>query len=329
MTRNHLPNPFACSTSYVFLSSLQHQARHPTPGGPTLIILHTAGIGYHYSTGAQRTLPGSANPNLTSPSTPRYAHNFNQPYPQPPGMNTVAAAPPMHGMHNEHGHMPSLPTPIMGPTNTESDDREERRRLFGDVPDAKRRKIIFVENFPKGDKCRIQVSLDMAKMEAMPDSHLRTNAVFPRSYFPRTMVSPPGSPRGRAGGNWDDEDDAAAEIGVAGTMPTIGRTSVSIVPPGENGRDMQLAMPRMTKSRRQKEVVLNEISQRMSWMQTRQLSGKTVLLQRSLDAYRNRTRKTMNECGVPESDQADHFKTRPGKRKWLERSERLRANRSA
>lgn len=255
----------------------------------------------------------------------------------------------MHGMHTEHGHVPSLPTPIMGPTNSESDDREEQTRLYGNIPSNKRRKIIFVESFPKAEKCRVQVSLDMAKMESMPDSYLLTNAVFPRSYFPRTMVSPPGSPRGRARGNWDDEDDAAAEIGVAGTMPTIGKTLVSIVPPGENDRALQLAVPRMTKSRRQKEVILNEMSQRMSWLQTRQLSGKlnsesgqtgvlvadmtcatgkTVLLQRSLDAYRNRTRKTMNECGIPESEQADHFKTRPGKRKWLERSDRLRASRS-
>lgn len=255
------------------LSRLQYQDRdsNSEESRTNMSVFNTAGAGYHYSTNAQRPLPGSANPSLASPSTPRYAQNFQPTYPQHPGMNTVAAAPPMHGMHTEHGHVSSLPTPIMGPTTAENYDREERRRLYGDVPETKRRKIIFVENFPKGDKCRVQVSLE-AKMDAMPDSHLHTNAVFPRSYFPRTMVSP-DSPRGR--GRWDDADDA--EIGVSGTMPTIGKTFVSIVPPGENGgRELQLAVPRMTKSRRQKETTLNEISQRMSWMQTRQLSGKSV-----------------------------------------------------
>lgn len=58
------------------------------------------------------------------------------------------------------------------------------------------------------------------------------------------------------------------------------------------------------------------------------VTGKTVLLQRSLDGYRNRTRKLMAECNIREEDMADHFKTRPGKRKWMKRNERRRANQS-
>ncbi|KAK3045261.1 hypothetical protein LTR53_020626, partial [Teratosphaeriaceae sp. CCFEE 6253] len=59
-------------------------------------------------------------------------------------------------------------------------------------------------------------------MEEIPDQYLKNNAIYPRSYFPRQMRSPPGSPRGGRSRRWDDEDDEVE--GVSGTAPTRGKT---------------------------------------------------------------------------------------------------------
>ena len=52
--------------------------------------------------------------------------------------------------------------------------------------------------------------------------------------------------------------------------------------------------------------------------------GRTLFLQRSLDAYRNKMRSTMIAVGSDTTTIAPHFETRPGKGKWLERNKRAR-----
>jgi len=156
------------------------------------------------------------------------------------------------------------------------DEGEDSKALFGDLPESKRRKFILVEDSQRGTRVRVRVMLDQVKMDDMPDAHLRINAVYPRSYYPRQMRSPPGSPRAR--GMWDDEDDEA-EAGVAGTAPTRGKTMVPVSL--MDGSEAQLPVPRMTKSRRAKEVALNELGYRMAWGQARTFNGRTLFLQRS------------------------------------------------
>lgn len=41
-----------------------------------------------------------------------------------------------------------------------------------------------------------------------------------------------------------------------------------------------------------------------------------------MDAYRNKMRSTMVAAGQDVATIAPHFETRPGKRKWLERTKR-------
>ena len=233
---------------------------------------------------------------------------------------------------NMPSHASTLATPIA--TSAKEEDDEKKRHLFGDVPESKRRKFILVDDNQRGTRVRVRVMLDQVNMDEMPDAHLRTNAVYPRSYYPRQMRSPPGSPSAR--GHWDDEDDL-----VEGPEAAKGTTLVPVSL--MDGTDAKLPVPRMTKSRRAKESALNELGYRMSWSQARQFNGRTLFLQRSrkfgikfidkqnneltdlvVDAYRNKMRSTMVAGGQDVASIAPHFETRTGKRKWLERTKRDR-----
>lgn len=171
-----------------------------------------------------------------------------------------------------HGQASTLAAPARG-DSVKKEDEEHKRNLFGDVPESKRRKFILVDDNQRGTRVRVRVMLDQVKMDDMPDAHLRINAVYPRSYFPRQMRSPPGSPGAR--GNWDDEDDAGDDEGQP--LPAQGR---SLVPVSlMDGSEAKLPVPRMTKSRRNKEVALNELGYRMSWGQARTFNGMHTLFQ--------------------------------------------------
>ncbi|KAF1343880.1 hypothetical protein BDV97DRAFT_304780 [Delphinella strobiligena] len=194
------------------------------------------------------------------------------------------------------------------------EDEDKKAGLFGDLPEGKKRKFILVDDHARGTRVRVRVLLDGIKMEEMPDSHLRTNSVFPRSYYPRQMNSPPqtpGHPR-----NWDDcesDDEMTA---------SRGQTSVPV--PLLDGSHIRLAVPRMSRGRRQKELALNELGYRMSWSQAKTFNERSLFMQKSLDAYRDKMRTTMLASGQDSSAIAAHFETRVGKRKWLERRSRYR-----
>lgn len=206
-----------------------------------------------------------------SSATPRLAHNFYPTYPQHPNAGSGHMGPIPSPMGAMHPHSAAQAT-----SSIKKEDEESRKRtLFGDVPESKRRKFILVEDGQRGTRVRVRVSLDQVKMDDMPDAHLKINSVYPRSYFPRQSGSPPDAARAHA--SWDDEDDEAE--GVSHTLPTRGKTTVSV--PLMDGSEAKMAVPRMTKSRRSKEVSLNEIGYRMSWGQARAFNGRTLFLQRS------------------------------------------------
>lgn len=174
----------------------------------------------------------------------------------------------MPSVHNAmdpmHGQASTLATPVSA--SVKKEDQDHKRALFGDVPESKRRKFILVDDNQRGTRVRVRVMLDQVKMDDMPDAHLRINAVYPRSYFPRQMRSPPGSPRAR--GNWDDEDDEGEDGAV---VAPGGKTMVPVSL--MDGSEAKLPVPRMTKSKRNKEVALNELGYRMSWGQARTFNG--------------------------------------------------------
>lgn len=275
----------------------------------------------------------SSQADLSSPTNARYAQHFYPAYAQQ-SATAGASMPPSvpDAMDNSMpSHASALANPITASTKNEEDE-QTKHNLFGDVPESKRRKFILVDDSQRGTRVRVRVMLDQVNMDEMPDAHLRTNAVYPRSFYPRQMRSPPGSPRAR--GQWDDEDDTQD-----GGSPTRGKTFVPVQM--TDGTESKLPVPRMTKSRRDKEMALNELGYRMAWGQARTFNGRTLFLQRScklhlhrssrrvtdddtVDAYRNKMRSTMIAGGQDAASIAPHFETRPGKRRWTDRNKRAR-----
>ncbi|KAL1971000.1 hypothetical protein VTN77DRAFT_2834 [Rasamsonia byssochlamydoides] len=188
--------------------------------------------------------------------------------------------------------------------------------LFGGLPEGKRRKFILVDDPQRGTRVRVKVMLDQVDMNEIPDSYRLSNAVYPRAYFPVQMKSPPG--RVVPGKRYFDDESDGEDDGAA----TIGRT---LVPAPSIDGEAETAVPKLSRSRHQKEMILNDLGYRMSWSQSRVFAGRTLFLQRSLDAYRNKMRSTMLTTGQEPTSIAPHFETRQGKRKWLERGRRNNA----
>jgi len=263
-----------------------------------------------YNDGAATHHHHAPNGNSNSPNDVRQAHNFYPTY--PPSQSMVnSSIPPAAGDGMEHvsSHPPSHTNAV---TAASKQDEEERNiALFGDLPEAKRRKFILVDDAQRGTRVRVRVMLDQVRMHEMPDSYRKNNSVYPRSWFATEMQSPPSSPRR---GPWPDDVDAEQEDTPAA------RTLVPV--PMLDGSDAKVPVPRMSRTKRNKEVTLNDLGYRMSWSQSRVFSGRTLFLQRSLDAYRNKMRSTMVAAGQDVATVAPHFETRVGKRKWLERSKK-------
>jgi hypothetical protein len=171
---------------------------------------------------------------------------------------------PSAGLSHVNAHAPSH-TRAVATSKQEEDDRNIA--LFGDLPEAKRRKFILVDDAQRGTRVRVRVMLDQVHMHEMPDSYRKNNSVYPRSWFPTEMQSPPPSPRR---GRWPDDVDGQEEAA---------RTLVPV--PVTDGSETKLPVPSMNRTKRNKEVTLNDLGYRMSWSQSRVFSGRTLFLQRS------------------------------------------------
>ncbi|KAL1385915.1 hypothetical protein HDK64DRAFT_288863 [Phyllosticta capitalensis] len=247
----------------------------------------------------------------------RQANSFYPTYPP----NPAAGNPSMPPLEQSMAPVPPPPSHAAS-ANKAQEDEERNLELFGDLPEAKRRKFILVDDAQRGTRVRVRVMLDQVNMEEMPDSYRKSNSVYPRSYFPTQMQSPPASPRGTRFFT-DDPEPEEKDDGTSGPIPVTGRTLVPV--PMLDGSEAKVPRPRMTRAKRHKEVTLNDLGYRMTWSQSRVFAGRTLFLQRSLDAYRNKMRSTMVAAG---QDVAPHFETRVGKRRWLERSKRSKRDAS-
>jgi hypothetical protein len=271
----HIPCRSFCFSLIASYGKSQSSLRHTLVKGSTANSLFGKIGGNEYTTappsGQPQSQHSSSQPDLSSPSNARYAQQFYPTYPsQPSAGGAQMPAVPDAMDTNMTSHASTLAAPIAASVKDEDD--EKKRHLFGDVPEAKRRKFILVDDTQRGTRVRVRVMLDQVNMDEMPDAHLRTNAVYPRSYYPRQMRSPPGSPR--AHGQWDDEDDVAEGSGESRGTTLV---PVSLM----DGTEAKLPVPRMNKSKRSKESALNELGYRMSWSQARQFNGRTLFLQRS------------------------------------------------
>ncbi|POR35351.1 Uncharacterized protein TPAR_04451 [Tolypocladium paradoxum] len=212
----------------------------------------------------------------------------------------------------------AIPARSHGRANVEPDG------LFPDIPEAKKRKFILVEDNVRGSRLRVRVTLDGVDTNEIPDSFRKGASVYPRSYFPREMQSPPPSATGSRFFADDLADDGIQE--TEGREASRHRDPKSMgevvkVKMGE-GQDGEATIPRMRKSGRGKEVRLNDLAYRMAWLQSRVFAGRTVFLQRALDCYRNKTRAAIEGTLQDVTAVAPHFETRAGKRKWGDRRKR-------
>lgn len=189
-------------------------------------------------------------------------------YPNAANAGGPAIAPSMHDGMDSLGR-PSGSTTVA--TSSKGEKEDQNSALFGDLPEGKRRKFILVEDPQRGCRVRVKVMLDQVEMKEIPDSYRKTNSVYPRSYFPMQMQSPPTSARGRR----FFEDDADVDDG----QPTVGRTLVPV--PMLDGAEGEVAVPKIAKIKRNKEELLNDLGYRMSWSQSRVFAGRTMFLQRA------------------------------------------------
>ncbi|KAG4422161.1 hypothetical protein IFR04_004667 [Cadophora malorum] len=253
----------------------------------------------------------------------------------PPNPSSVGGPSMAPTMHSSHGGAPHPSHPISARSshvnssshskgNTEEMAEEERITLFGDIPEAKKRKFILVDDPGKGGRVRVRVTLDTVDTDEIPDSFRKSNSVYPRSWFPIQMQSPPPSAHGSRFFEEGDEDDTVEVEGRGSARGRGAKGKQMYTVPLPDGGEAEVGIPRMRKSVRTKEVKLNDLGYRMTWHQSRVFADKTVFLQKALDSYRNKVRTTMESTGKDVAAIAPHFETRVGKRQWNDRSKRER-----
>lgn len=207
-------------------------------------------------------------------------------YPPNPSVGSAAMAPSMHSSHGGAPH-PSHPISARAHTNshskgTEEMAEEERISLFGDIPEAKKRKFILVDDPGKGGRVRVRVTLDTVDTDEIPDSFRKSNSVYPRSWFPIQMQSPPPSAHGSRFFEADEDDITETEGRNLGRGRGVKGKQMVTVPLADGG-EAEIGVPRMRKSVRTKEVKLNDLGYRMTWHQSRVFADKTVFLQKACE----------------------------------------------
>lgn len=150
-----------------------------------------------------------------------------------------------------------------GNDSSEADQERETAELFGDIPEAKKRKFILVEDPVRGGRTRVRVTLDTIDTRSIPDSYRRAQAVWPRSWFAREMQSP--TTESQFADDFDDDSEGAGSSGRGKTLVRV---------PMPDGGESELGVPRMGTRMRGKEVRVNDLGYRMAWHQSRTFAGR-------------------------------------------------------
>lgn len=157
-----------------------------------------------------------------------------------------------------------------------TEEEERNNALFGDLPEANRRKFILVEDPSKnGTKVRVRVSLEHPNIGGMPDSSREINSVYPRSYFPKGMPLPATPSRRNRFYDGDDPEAGSKNDGQV----TRGRTLVPI--PVMDGEEREVPVPRIARGKQNKERLLNDLGYRMAWGQLGIFQHKKIFLQKA------------------------------------------------
>ena len=199
-------------------------------------------------------------------------------YPNYPSSSTAGASlpPSIHDGMSSLGPHGSSSSTVVATAAPKIEDEDRTATIYGDLPEGKRRKFILVDDTDSDPhkRVRVRVTLDQVDMLEMPDSYRKRESVFPRSYYPTQMQSPPSSARGNR--FFDDNDPDGG--GIDDAKPTRGRTLVPV--PLIDGEG-ELAVPKLSRAKKRKEQTLNDLGYRMSWSQSRVFAGRTMFLQKS------------------------------------------------
>lgn len=229
---------------------------------------------------AETEYPNSSQPHRQPNSHPGSAASDVRPAQVYPGFASYppasaggpSQAPPMYPGMDALGRQTGMATVHAASQEEKEISDDKNAILFGDLPEGKRRKFILVEDRQKNNKVRVKVQLDTVNMEEVPDSYRKSVSVYPRAYFPTQMQSPPSSARGQ---RFVVDDEDTPDNGEA----TIGRTLVPV--PMLDGAEGELGVPKISRSKKNKEELLNDLGYRMSWSQSRVFAGRTIFLQQS------------------------------------------------
>ncbi|KAK3310851.1 uncharacterized protein B0T15DRAFT_52191 [Chaetomium strumarium] len=350
----HMPAPGAPGSTGMSTPTGMGPGGTPTMGKPGLNTMTTAAMHHHHDPQQDGSAQGGDQVGEGDyGDDQQHHHHHRQPAAQPgleerpshvfTGYGAYNGAP--HGsssmsVHDSlsdptHGSGSALAAHRSSSTHSKSmraSPHDGPEDLFPELPDSKKRKFILVDDNERQSRLRVRVTLDGVDTREIPDSFRKSSSVYPRSYFPREMQSPPPSATGSkffTDDASDLEDDGTADTEGRGAVyrnsSRRGRTMVKVPLPEREGEEGEVAIPRMRKVFRGKEVRLNDLGYRMAWLQSRVFAGRTVFLQRALDCYRNKTRSAMESIMQDVKAAAPHYETRVGKRKfneWMHGGER-------
>lgn len=135
----------------------------------------------------------------------------------------------------------------------------------------------------RGSRLRVRVTLDGVDTYEIPDSFRKAASVYPRSFFPREMQNPPPTAIASHFFSDDVSDDGIQEtdgrsIGRPGSTRIATKT---VRVPSSDSQPVEVVIPGMRRSRRRKELKLNELGHSMAWLQSRVFAGRTMFLQRA------------------------------------------------
>lgn len=158
-----------------------------------------------------------------------------------------------------YGHMPTAGAGQVGGERGPFDDRA----LFGDIASLRSsnaQQIIDCEQ----NRVRVPRHLTLDVAGITPDWRSKY-ALFPRSNVLRSPTNTTSSPQAS-----DAEEEDAEEQDVSASAAPLERTRVPVRL--MNGFEADLDVPKITKSRRRRERILNEMGFRMSWERVREFS---------------------------------------------------------
>ena len=233
----------------------------------------------------------------SSPAAIRPSNVFHGYQAYPPHPASAAPSLPPHLSNGLDHSMPNhaISTSASAPTVTAKLERQspspgkKHGSVFSELPEAKRRKFILVDDAERKTRVRVKVNLESVEIAEIPDSYRRENSVYPRSWRPTEMPPSPRDQRARRIRFVEDEAEDGAEgqqregLGVAEMMGgggmRAGRVTVAVpLPEKEEGR---LDVPGLGRRAREREDKLNDLGYRMSWGQGRVFAGRVVFLQKS------------------------------------------------